>query len=53
MQFFLLFIPPPQEVPIVSDSVCQRAMTQFDLTLDSTLICAGGEGKGACQVLVL
>lgn len=40
----------PCQVPIVSDSVCQSAMSQFNLAVDSTLVCAGGEGKGPCQV---
>ena len=44
------YFSSPCQVPIVSDSVCQAAMSKFGLTVNSTLVCAGGEGKGPCQV---
>jgi len=37
------------EVPIVSDSVCESAMSSSGVTITSDMLCAGGEnGKDAC-----
>merc|ERR1719432_624550 len=37
------------EVPIVSDSVCESAMSSNGVTITSDMLCAGGEnGKDAC-----
>ena len=39
------------QVPIVSDSDCQDAMTS--LTIKKSMLCAGGEGAGSCKVCFL
>ena len=36
------------QVPIVSDDVCQKAMTS--LTIEESMLCAGGQGAGSCKV---
>ena len=36
------------QVPIVSDDVCQEAMTS--LTINSSMLCAGGNKAGSCKV---
>ena len=36
------------KVPIVSDDVCQEAMTS--LTITESMLCAGGLAAGSCKV---
>ena len=36
------------QVPIVSDDVCQEAMTS--LTIEESMLCAGGKKAGSCKV---
>ena len=36
------------QVPIVSDDVCQEAMTSLNIT--TSMLCAGGQGAGSCKV---
>ena len=36
------------QVPIVSDNVCQEAMT--GLNIEDSMLCAGGLAAGSCEV---
>ena len=44
---------PGAQVTIVQDSECQASMSQYNRSIGGSMLCAGGEGQGPCQVTAI
>ena len=40
----------PHQVPIATKSACEKNVEENGHSFDPTTVCAGGNGKGTCQV---
>ena len=40
----------PYQVPIATRSACKKNVEENGLVFDANTVCAGGNGKGTCQV---
>ena len=40
----------PHQVPIATRSACKKNVEENGLVFDANTVCAGGNGKGTCQV---